>query len=79
MPSPPMRALLGFIAAAISVLTFHQGMWAPQHAMALRRMLDLGVIKRVTGSYRYYLTKAGRAATAAAERITQAVVVPTMI
>ena len=36
----------------------------------LRRLLDLGVIKRVTGTYRYYLTKAGRAATAAAERIT---------
>src|SRR3954467_11252866 len=45
----------------------------------LRRLLDLGVIKRVTGTYRYYLTKAGRAATAAAERITEAVIVPTMI
>ena len=45
----------------------------------LRRMLDLGVIKRVTGTYRYYLTKAGRAATAAAERITEAVIVPAMI
>ena len=27
MPAAPMRALLGFIAAAISVLIFHQGMW----------------------------------------------------
>jgi DNA-binding Lrp family transcriptional regulator len=45
----------------------------------LRRLLDLGVIKRVTGTYRYYLTKAGRAATAAAERITEAVIIPTMI
>ena len=45
----------------------------------LRRMLDLGVIKRVTGTYRYYLTKTGRAATAAAERLTQAVIVPNMI
>src|SRR5208282_50658 len=45
----------------------------------LRRLLDLGVIKRVTGTYRYYLTKAGRAAIAAAERITEAVVVPAMI
>ena len=26
MQSPPMRAFLGFVAAAISVLTFHQGM-----------------------------------------------------
>ncbi len=45
----------------------------------LRRVLDLGVIKRLTGTYRYYLTKAGRAATAAAERLTQAVIVPNMI
>lgn len=45
----------------------------------LRRLLDLGVIKRVTGTYRYYLTKAGRAATAAAARLTQAVIVPNMI
>jgi len=35
-------------------------------------LLDIGVIKRATGSYRYYLTKAGRAATAAAARLTEA-------
>ena len=45
----------------------------------LRRLLDLGVIKRVTGTYRYYLTKAGRAATAAAEPLAQAATVPDMI
>src|SRR4051794_33897787 len=45
----------------------------------LRRLLDLGVIKRVVGTYRYYLTKMGRAAVAAAERVTQAVVIPAMI
>lgn len=45
----------------------------------LRRLLDIGVIKRVSGTYRYYLTQAGRAATAAAERLTQAVIVPNMI
>jgi hypothetical protein len=45
----------------------------------LRRLLDLGVIKRVTGTYRYYLTKAGRAATAAAERLTAATIVPVLI
>jgi hypothetical protein len=28
MQSAPMRVFLGFVAAAISVLTFHQGMWA---------------------------------------------------
>jgi hypothetical protein len=30
-----MRALLGFIAAVISVLIFHQGMWAALHTLAL--------------------------------------------
>jgi hypothetical protein len=45
----------------------------------LRRLLDIGVIKRVAGTYRYYLTKAGRAATAAAERLTEATIIPAMI
>jgi DNA-binding HxlR family transcriptional regulator len=44
----------------------------------LRGLLDIGVIKRVTGTYRYYLTKAGRAAIAAAGRLTEAVIVPAM-
>ncbi len=42
----------------------------------LRRLRDLGVIKRVTGTNRSYLTKAGRAATAAAERLTAAIIIP---
>ncbi len=45
----------------------------------LRRFLDIGVIKRVTGTYRYYLTKAGRAATAAVGRLTAATIIPAMI
>ena len=45
----------------------------------LRRLLDLGVLKRVTGTYRYYLTKVGRAATAAAEHLTAATIIPAMI
>ena len=45
----------------------------------LRRLLDLGVIKRIKGTYRYYLTKAGRAATAVAERLKQATIAPAMI
>ena len=35
MPTPPMRALFGFIAAALSVLIFHQAMWATLHYLAL--------------------------------------------
>ena len=35
MTTAPMRALLGFAAAALSVLTFHQGTWALLHAAGL--------------------------------------------
>jgi hypothetical protein len=31
----PMRAALGFAAAVLSVLTFHQGMWALLHLVGL--------------------------------------------
>ena len=56
------------------------GMFTPARlSRQLRRLLNIGVIKRVKGTYRYYLTKAGRAATAAAARLTEAVIVPAMI
>ena len=56
------------------------GMFSPDRlSRHLRRLRDLGVIKRVTGTYRYYLTKAGRAATAAAACLTRAMTVPTTI
>jgi len=45
----------------------------------LRRLLAIGMIKRVTGTYRYYLTKAGRAATAAAGRLIEAIIIPALI
>jgi hypothetical protein len=35
MGNPATRALLGFIAAAISVLTFHQAMWEALHVLNL--------------------------------------------
>jgi len=44
----------------------------------LRRLRDIGVIKRATGTYRYYLTRAGRAATAALSRITQSIIIPAL-
>jgi hypothetical protein len=56
------------------------GMLSPARlSRQLRRLRDIGVIKRVSGTYRYYLTKAGRAATAAAFRITETIIVPQMI
>jgi len=42
----------------------------------LRRLREIGVIKKLAGSYRYYLTKIGRAATAALCRLTQSVIIP---
>ena len=38
MQNPAMRALAGFIAAAISVLVFHQAMWEALHLLALPGM-----------------------------------------
>jgi hypothetical protein len=35
MPTALTRAILGFVAAAISVLTFHQAMWEALHVLAL--------------------------------------------
>ncbi|WP_158927198.1 hypothetical protein [Acidisphaera sp. S103] len=35
MDTPAKRAILGFIAAAISVLTFHQAMWEALHVLNL--------------------------------------------
>jgi hypothetical protein len=32
----PTRALLGFAAAVLSVLTFHQGMWALLYAAGIK-------------------------------------------
>ena len=56
------------------------GMFSPTRlSRQLRRLLDIGVIKRVSGTYRYYLTKAGRAATAAAARLTETIIIPAMI
>jgi hypothetical protein len=45
----------------------------------LRRLRDIGVIKRVTGTYRYYLTRIGRSATAALCHVTHSVLIPALI
>lgn len=44
----------------------------------LARLRGLGIIKRVTGTYRYYLTRLGRAAVAAASRITELSLIPAL-
>jgi DNA-binding HxlR family transcriptional regulator len=50
-----------------------------QLSRQLRRMRDIGVIKRVSGTYRSYLTRIGRAATAAFCRVTQSIIIPARI
>lgn len=44
----------------------------------LHRLRSLGLIKRVTRSYRYYLTRLGRAAIAAACSLTQFQIIPAL-
>ena len=44
----------------------------------LRRLRTLGLIKRVACSYRYYLTRLGRAAIAAACSLTQFQIIPAL-
>lgn len=44
----------------------------------LHRLRLRGIIKRATGTYRYYLTRLGRAATAACCRITECILVPAL-
>ena len=54
------------------------GLSKPALSRQLRRMRFLGLIKRVAHTYRYYLTRLGRAAIAAACSITQFAIVPAM-
>jgi DNA-binding transcriptional ArsR family regulator len=42
----------------------------------LKRLRDLGVIKKVSHTYRYYLTRLGRSATAAACALTRFNIIP---
>jgi len=44
----------------------------------ITRMRRLGLVKRVAGAYRYYLTRLGRAAIAAACSITEMRIIPTL-
>ena len=57
--------------------------WLPELSASrlsrqLHRLHALGLIKRVTHSYRYYLTRVGRAAIAAACSLTQFHIVPAL-
>jgi DNA-binding HxlR family transcriptional regulator len=44
----------------------------------LWRLRAFGLLKKVAHSYRYYLTRLGRAAIAAASRLTEQIILPSM-
>ena len=44
----------------------------------LKRLRDFNLIKKVSGTYRYYLTRVGRSAIAAACRISEQLVIPAL-
>jgi len=44
----------------------------------IKRMRNLGLVKRIGGTYRYYLTRIGRAAIAACCHITESVLIPAL-
>jgi DNA-binding HxlR family transcriptional regulator len=44
----------------------------------LTRLRGLGLIKRITGTYRYYLTRLGRSAVAACCRLTEHTIIPAL-
>jgi hypothetical protein len=50
-----------------------------QLSRQIRRLRDIGAIERVAGTYRYYLTRIGRGATAALCHVTQSVLIPALI
>jgi DNA-binding MarR family transcriptional regulator len=44
----------------------------------IRRLRKLGLLKRIRGTYRYYLTKIGSAAVAARSHLTENVLIPAL-
>ncbi|HLF97737.1 MAG TPA: hypothetical protein VI457_11390, partial [Methylococcaceae bacterium] len=44
----------------------------------IRRLREFGLIKRVTGTYRYYLTRLGRATIATCSKLTEFLIIPTL-
>ena len=44
----------------------------------IRRLREFGLIKRVTGTYRYYLTRLGRSTIATCCKLTEFLIIPTL-
>jgi hypothetical protein len=63
----------------VNIAGIRRGDLLPVLGMFFPTRLSRQLRRRVAGTYRYFLTKAGRAAAAAAERLTEAVIIPTVI
>ena len=72
----PSYRKYGFEASVMG--PFREGASPATLSRQLARLRQLGVIKRVTGTYRYYLTRAGRAAIAAGRRLTEQTIIPAL-
>ena len=59
--------------------TLREQLSAAQLSRQLRRLRDIGVIKRVAGTGGYYLTRIGRSGTVALCHLTQSVLIPALI
>jgi ubiquinone/menaquinone biosynthesis C-methylase UbiE len=75
-PAAPSYRKYGFEASVMG--PFREGASPATLSRQLARLRQLGVIKRVTGTYRYYLTRAGRAAIAAGRRLTEQTIIPAL-
>ena len=62
----------------VDLTAFVPGLSPAALSRQISRMRGLGLIKRVAGTYRYYLTRLGRAAIAAACSITEMRIIPTL-
>jgi hypothetical protein len=50
----------------------------PIPGLPTRRLRYLGLIKRITGTYRYHLTRIGRSALAARCRLAEQTIIPAL-
>jgi len=62
----------------VDLTAFVPGLSPAALSRQISRMRGLGLIKRVAGTYRYYPTRLGRAAIAAACSITEMRIIPTL-
>jgi len=78
------------VAAVLKKRGYHPGLvhiisameacesYEPWHNKLNHKLRKLGIIKKISGTYRYYLTKIGRSVIAACCRLTEQTIVPAL-